>query len=72
MANEVTETQKKTRALINVKCDPSLKARFDAHLVQAGFRGITDALLTFVRDFLAGRIQYKDGILQHQGKNSPI
>lgn len=69
MANEVTETQQKDETL-TVSCAPSLKAGLKSALVQAGFRTITDGIQTFARDLIAGRIQYKDGILQSQGKTT--
>nr|NIP28983.1 hypothetical protein [Phycisphaerae bacterium]NIP55114.1 hypothetical protein [Phycisphaerae bacterium]NIS49736.1 hypothetical protein [Phycisphaerae bacterium]NIV02917.1 hypothetical protein [Phycisphaerae bacterium]NIV69273.1 hypothetical protein [Phycisphaerae bacterium] len=51
------------------ECDPSLKKRFSACLDACGFRSQTDALLTLARDFVAGRILYRGGVLVCQQKN---
>lgn len=67
MTNEATETRKKA-AVLTVECDPSLKAGLEDNLVEAGFGSMTDFVRTLARDFLAGRIQYKQGILQKQAK----
>lgn len=57
-------------AVLRAECDPSLKVSFMDCLGAAGFRTQTDAILTLARDFIADRIQYKDGILQRQEENS--
>jgi hypothetical protein len=67
MANEVTETRQQKKTVLSVECDPSLKAGLEENLVEAGFGSMTDFVRTLARDFLAGRIQYKRGILQSQG-----
>ena len=56
--------------VLRAVCDPSLKRLFMGCLGAAGFRTQTDAITTLARDFVAGRIKYKDGILQSQEKNS--
>ena len=58
--------------VLRAVCDPSLKKLFMGCLGAAGFRTQTDAVLTLARDFIAGRIRYKDGILQSQEENQPF
>ena len=49
----------------------SLRAKLDAVLEEFGFRNTTDGMRTVIRDLVAGRIQYRDGILQSQGESCP-
>jgi hypothetical protein len=56
-------------AILRVECDPSLKADMITKAVEAGFRSQSDAIRTLVRDFVAGRIIYRSGILFCQGEN---
>lgn len=58
-------------SVLRAECDPSLKMSFFNCLVCAGFRHQTDAILTLARDFIAGRIIYRNGILQSQEQNYP-
>ncbi len=55
-------------AVLRVECDPSLKADMKTKVVEAGFRSQSDAYRTLVRDFVAGRINYRSGILVSQQK----
>ena len=57
-------------SVLRAECDPSLKDGFMGRLGQSGFRTQTDAILTLARDFVVGRIQYKDGVLVSQQENS--
>ena len=56
--------------VLRAVCDPSLKSAFLARLEACGFRTQTDAILTIARDFVAGRILYRGGMLQCQQENS--
>lgn len=56
-------------AVLHAECDPSLERSFAEKIRPAGFKHKTDAIITLVRDFIAGRIQYKNGILQSQGNS---
>jgi hypothetical protein len=67
MANSSHATK---QASLFVECEPSLEESFVDWLKRAGFRHKTEAILTLVRDCLAGRINYKSGILQRQFVNS--
>lgn len=58
--------------VLRAVCDPSLKESFLACLSACGFRQQTDAILTLARDLVAGRIQYKGGVLQSQQKIDPF
>ena len=78
MTDEVTETRQPEQnveraesGLLQVKCDPSLKEGVRAKCVASGFSTLSDCLRTLARDFLAGRIQYKQGYLQGQTRNTP-
>ena len=53
-------------AILRVECDPSLKQDLMTKAVEAGFRSQSDVFRTLVRDFVAGRIIYKSGILISQ------
>ena len=73
----VNETPRQNVAVAEVTvlravCDPSLKVSFMNRLAASGFRTQTDAILTLARDFVAGRIQYRDGIVQSQQKNQSV
>ena len=57
-------------AILRFECDPSLKKDLIAKAANDGFRSQSDALRTLVRDFVAGRINYKSGILQSQEKKA--
>ena len=56
-------------AILRVECDPSLKQDMITKAVEAGFRSQSDAFRTLVRDFVAGRIIYRSGILTCQQPN---
>lgn len=58
--------QNEKKAVIFLKCDPSLKADLKKALIPAGFRDQTDLVTTLVRDFVAGRFNYRAGYLQRQ------
>ena len=49
----------------------SLKADLAVKVREFGFGTLTDGVRTVIRDIVAGRIQYRNGILQSQGKTSP-
>ena len=57
--------------VLRAECDPSLKDDFKRRRTESGFRSETDAIITLARDFVAGRIQYKGGVLQSQQNNQP-
>lgn len=57
-------------SVLRAECDPSLKDGFMGRLRQSGFRTQTDAILTLARDFIAGRFQYRGGVLQSQEQNN--
>lgn len=63
---EEQDLQSAGPAFLRVECDPSLKAGMKTKAVAAGFRSQSDAFRTLVRDFVAGRINYRSGILQSQ------
>lgn len=72
--NEVNENTQQVetaaeRPVLQAVCDSSLKADFMIRLAECGFRHQTEALLMLVRDFVAGRIKYRGGVLQSQEKN---
>lgn len=75
---EVNETPQQVEAaetevevvVLRAECVPSLKCLFMARLTPCGFRTQTEAILTLARDFVAGRIQYRGGVLQSQQENS--
>ena len=50
-------------AVLQAECDPSLKEDMRACLNDAGFSSQSDCIKTLVRDFVAGRIQYRGGVL---------
>jgi len=49
----------------------SLRAQLDAALQKFGFRNTSDGIRTVIRDLVAGRIKYSDGILQSPGESCP-
>ena len=55
-------------AVLQVECDPSLKADLRACLVSAGFSSLSDCVKTLVRDLVGRRIQYRGGVLISQQK----
>ncbi len=65
MAKTDAQQGKKT-SVIFLNCDPSLKADLKRALIPAGFRNQTDLVTTLVRDFVAGRFNYRSGYLQRQ------
>ncbi|UCE36661.1 MAG: hypothetical protein JSW00_14255 [Thermoplasmata archaeon] len=71
-SNTPTEQDSQTAepAILRVECDPSLKEDLIIKANKVGFRSQSDALRTLVRDFVAGRITYKSGILQSQEKKA--
>lgn len=50
-------------AILQVKCNPSLKTGLRTKFREAGFSSFSDGIRTLARDFKAGRIQYIDGSL---------
>lgn len=52
--------------VLRAVCDLPLKRSFAEKIREVGFKHETDAIITLVRDFIAGRIKYKSGILQSQ------
>ena len=72
---EVNETPQQRSSdakvpVLRAECDPSLKDDFKRRRAESGFRSETDAIITIARDFVAGRIQYKGGVLQCQQENN--
>lgn len=72
---EVNETPQQSESaakvpVLRAECDPSLKDDFKRRRTESGFRSETDAIITLSRDFVAGKIQYKGGVLQCQQENS--
>lgn len=57
-------------AILQAECDPSLKEDLRAKFGEAGFSSLTDCIRTLARDFNAGRIRYKSGILISQQQTS--
>lgn len=55
---------------LSIECDPSLKQGLRTNLSQAGFSSLSDAIRTLARDFIAGRIQYKSGVLISQAQTT--
>lgn len=55
-------------AVLQVECDPSLKQGLKVQAVEAGFSSLSDTIRTLARDFVAGRIQYRGGILKTQAQ----
>jgi len=55
-------------AILQVKCVPSLKKGLRAKFREAGFSSLSDGVRTLARDFNAGRIQYRSGVLISQQK----
>lgn len=49
----------------------SVKASFVAAMRRAGFKTTTGGIETVISDIIAGRIQYRDRILQSQAESSP-
>jgi len=58
------------RAVFHTVCDPSLKRALNVRREKSGFCSETDAIKTLARDFVAGRINYKGGVLVSQQENS--
>lgn len=54
--------------VLQAECDPSLKDGLRAKFREAGFSSFSDGIRTLARDFNAGRIKYKDGVLESQQK----
>jgi hypothetical protein len=63
--------QRRKKAAINIECDPSLKDGLEEAWRAAGFKTLSDFVITLVRDFRAGKFPYKAGYLQMQAKSSP-
>ncbi len=53
-------------AVLQAECDPSLKEGVRAKFSEAGFSSLTDCIRTLARDFNAGRIKYRGGVLVSQ------
>jgi len=62
--------RRRTQTLNFTVGSPSLREKLDVVLREFGFRSTTDGLRTVIRDMVAGRIQYRDGILQSQAESS--
>ncbi len=67
--NPQTNVPDAKEAVLRAECVSSLKADFMVRLAACGFRTQTEALLTLARDFVAGRILYRGGVLVCQQKN---
>lgn len=59
----MVENQNTELAKLQVDCAPSLKEGLKARMIKAGFHSLSDVVRTLARDFNAGRIKYKGGIL---------
>jgi len=55
-------------AVLQAECAPSLKEDVRACMNKAGFSSLSDAIRTLARDFAAGRIQYRGGVLISQAQ----
>jgi hypothetical protein len=57
-------------AILQAECNPSLKEDMRVRLREAGFSSLSDGIRTLVRDFVAGRIKYRNGVLISQAKTT--
>lgn len=56
----------KTSLVLLTNVPRSLRDEFEVKLPDSGFTSINEGVRTLLRDFLSGRIQYTNGMLQNQ------
>lgn len=64
------DLQNTETAVLYAEVNPSLKKDMRARLIEAGFRSLSDGIRTLARDFVAGRIQYRSGVLISQAQTT--
>ena len=68
-AQKTEQAQTAKKDLVPLTAVPvSLGVALDEKLPDAGFSSRSEGVRTMLRDFIAGKIQYTNGILQNQGQ----